>query len=375
MGRRLLDDVQRRDWLRLILSENVGPITFRQLINRFGSAKEALHALPELARRGGMQRPIRICPADVADRHLANVSRIGARLVAIGEAEFPPLLREVDHAPPMLCVKGNTALVNQPMVAIVGARNASALGRKFARKLASDLGATGFVIASGLARGIDTAAHEASLATGTIAVLAGGIDNVYPPENRELYEAIGERGILIAEMMPGVVPKAESFPRRNRIISGMTYGTVVVEAALRSGSLITARFATEQGRDVFAVPGSPLDPRAGGTNRLLRDGATIVENASDIVEQLKPQIGRPIEEKDAFMKEDRNETLAAESLDGHEQSDARARILELLGPSPVEVDDLVRESGLPTAAVLATLLELELAGLVSRHRRNQVSLA
>ena len=370
MSRRLLDDEQRRDWLRLIMSENVGPITFRQLINKFGSAKDALAALPELARRGGLQRRIQIYPADAAEKHLEAIARHGAQLLAIGEAGYPPLLREVDTSPPLLCVKGRLEVVDAPAVAIVGARNASAIGRKFARQLAAELGAAEFAIVSGLARGIDTAAHQAALPTGTIAVLAGGIDNIYPPENRDLHEAIAERGVLLAEMMPGTTPKAENFPRRNRIISGMSYGTVVVEAALRSGSLITARLAGEQGREVFAVPGSPLDPRAGGTNRLLREGATLVERAADIIEQLRPIIGRPIVEKDDFLREEPTELEMPPHMNGHT---APQIVLALLGPAPVEIDDIVRESGLSTATVLASLLELELAGLARRHRRNQVS--
>ena len=370
MTRRLLDDEQRRDWLRLIMSENVGPITFRQLINKFGSAKDALGALPELAKRGGLQRRIQVYPIEAAQRHLDAIARLGARLLAIGEAGYPPLLREVDTAPPLLCVMGRTEIADMPAVAIVGARNASAIGRKFARQLGAELGRAGFAITSGLARGIDTAAHEAAFETGTIAVLAGGIDNIYPPENRDLQEAIAEKGMLVAEMMPGMTPKAEHFPRRNRIISGMSYGTVVVEAALRSGSLITARLAGEQGREVFAVPGSPLDPRAGGTNRLLREGATLVESAADIIEQLRPIIGRPIDEKDDFMREDTPDTPSAYELNGQSTPET---ILALLGPAPIEIDDIVRESGLPTAAVLACLLELELAGLARRHRRSQVS--
>jgi DNA processing protein len=369
MGRQLLDAVQRRDWLRLICSENVGPITFRQLINRFGSAAQALDALPDLARRGGLKRPIRIYAEPDAERDLERIEALGAQLVAYGEEDYTPLLREIDSAPPLLCLKGKTPLLSLPAVAIVGARNASALGRKFARQLAAELGSAGFLVVSGLARGIDTASHEASLKLGAAAVLAGGVDIIYPPENADLQGAIGESGVLIAECLPGTVPKAEHFPRRNRLIAGICYGTVVVEAAIRSGSLITARNAAEQGREVFAVPGSPLDPRAGGTNKLLREGATLITSAADVIEALRPMIGRPINVNEDMMREE-DEMLGPHVASSHD----RGRILELIGASPVDIDDIIRESGLKASVVVAILLELELAGLVKRHRRNQISL-
>jgi DNA processing protein len=370
MGRVLLDGAQRRDWLRLIASENVGPITFRQLINRFGSASDAMKALPELARRGGLGRAIRIYPEADAERDLQRIEALGARLVAYGEDEYPPLLREIDSAPPLLCLKGDTSILTLPGIAIVGARNASALGRKFARQLAAELGKAGHLIVSGLARGIDTAAHEAALNSGTAAVLAGGIDIIYPPENEQLYRSIGERGVLVAECLPGTVPKAEHFPRRNRLISGMCYGTLVVEAALRSGSLITARMALEQGREVFAVPGSPLDPRAGGTNKLLREGATLITSAADVIEAVRPMLGRPINVNEEMMREE-DEITAAYIASGRE----RDQLIELLGTAPVEIDDLIRESKLKPSLVIAILLELELAGLIKRHKRNLVSIA
>jgi DNA processing protein len=372
MGRLLLDGAQRRDWLRLISSENVGPITFRQLINRFGSAADALSALPDLARRGGLSRPIRLYPAADAERDIERIAALGAKLVAYGEEDYPALLREIDSAPPLLCLKGQTSLLALPCVAIVGARNASALGRKFARQLAAELAQAGFLVVSGLARGIDTAAHEASLSVATAAVLAGGIDIVYPPENADLHGSIGARGVLIAECMPRTTPTADHFPRRNRLISGMSYGTLVIEAAVRSGSLITARLAAEQGREVFAVPGSPLDPRAGGTNKLLREGATLITSAADVLETLAPVIGRPVRVKEELMREDEDTVPLAEEMGSGEE---HQRILQLLGPAPVEVDDLIRESGLKTSLVVAILLELELAGLVVRQRRNHVSLA
>jgi DNA processing protein len=365
---RLLNDVQRRDWLRLIQSENVGPATFRQLINRFGSAGEAIAALPELSKKGGLNRPLRIYSEAKAEDDLANAARIGARFIAAGEAGYPALLRQIDGAPPLLCIMGETELAEREAVAIVGARNASAIARKFARQLAAEIGEAGYLIVSGLARGIDTAAHEASIDRGTAAVLAGGIDYIYPPENEALHHEIARRGMLITEMVPGTIPKAEHFPRRNRIISGIARATIIVEAALRSGSLITARFANEQGREVFAVPGSPLDPRCEGTNKLIRDGATLLMTADDVINVLRGQPTEPA--RDVFL-EPADEMAASHETD----RDERRRIIALLSPSPVEVDDLIRESGAAPSTVIGVLLELELAGKVQRHSGGRVSLA
>ena len=300
---------------------------------------------------------------------MARAKASGAHYVALSEADYPEALREIDSAPPLLTLKGDLTLARREAVAIVGARNASAAGRKFARSLAADLGAAGYLIVSGLARGIDTAAHEASLERGTAAVLANGIDIAYPPENAALQAEIGRIGLLISEMPPGTAPRAELFPRRNRIIAGMSRATVVVEAAMRSGSLITARFANEQGRDVFAVPGSPLDPRCEGTNRLIKDGAGLVMRAQDVIDglQLLPTLRSPGEE----LLEDPE---ARSDIGGH-APDGHARILTLLAYTPVEVNDLIRESGLPSGLVSAILLELELAGKVTRHGRQMVSLA
>jgi DNA processing protein len=277
-----LNHRQRLAWLRLIRSENVGPATFRALVNEFGGAEAAVDALPVLSRRG-----------EEAEAELMVAESLGASLVAIGEPGYPPALAQVDAPPPLLYAKGRLDLADIPIVAIVGARNGSAVGQKFTRALATDLGHEGFVIASGLARGIDTAAHLAALERGTIAVLAGGIDNDYPPENEELHRSISEQGLLISERSPGFSPRAKDFPRRNRLISGISLGVVVVEAAERSGSLITARLAGEQGREVFAVPGSPLDPRSAGTNNLLKQGACLITSARDIIEALAPILGRP----------------------------------------------------------------------------------
>ena len=361
-----LTHAQRRDWLRLSLSENIGPVTFRQLIERFGDASTAIAALPELSRRGGLSRPLRLYGEEEAEADLERGEALGARAVAAGEKHYPELLRHIDASPPALWIKGKAELTNISAVAIVGARNASALGFKFARRLASEIGQAGHLIVSGLARGIDTAAHEAALATGTIAVLAGGLDSVYPPENGKLQAEIGERGLLVSEMKPGTIPRAELFPRRNRIISGMSRATIVVEAALRSGSLITARLAAEQGREVFAVPGSPLDPRAEGTNKLIREGATLAASSADILETLNQTF---VATKNLFREPD---SIFAHSVDAGENE--RRKVLELLSPSPVDLDDLIRESGIPAAAVAGIVLELELAGRITRHPRGAFSL-
>src|SRR6185436_15811307 len=286
-----LDAAQRLACLRLIRSDNVGPVTFRELINHFGGAEPALAALPELSRRGGRQA-IRICPTSQAVAELEAADRIGAQPLFTIEPGYPPALAAVDAPPPLLYVKGNTDHLTRPIVAIVGARNASAAGQKLARMFAARIGAAGFVIASGLARGIDRAAHEAALEHGTVAVLAGGLDNIYPPEHAELQRQIGERGCLISENAPGFAPRAQDFPRRNRIISGIALGVLIVEAARRSGTLITARTAAEQGREVFAIPGHPLDPRAEGTNRLLKTGATIATEPEDVISTLLPMLPR-----------------------------------------------------------------------------------
>jgi DNA processing protein len=360
-----LTDEQRIDWLRLIRSDNVGPRTFRSLVNHFGSARAALERLPDLARRGGAQRPGRICSEEDARAELAASKRTGVSLVAPGEAGYPPRLATLDDAPPLLGVRGALEMMVRPMIAIVGSRNASGAGLKFAGTLARDLGEAGFVIASGLARGIDQAAHRASISGGTVAVLAGGHDRIYPPEHEDLLAAIIEaEGAAISEMPMGHVPRARDFPRRNRLISGVSLGVVVVEAALRSGSLITARIAAEQGREVFAVPGSPLDPRAAGTNDLIKQGSTLTTEASDVVNAVEPIMGRPIE-----LREPDDEPPATEP----DASD-RTRVVNLLGPSPILLDDLIRMAGTSPAIVRTVLLELELAGRLERHGGGLVSL-
>jgi DNA processing protein len=290
-----ISDETKLDWLRLIRSDHVGPHTFRMLLARYGGARAAIEALPDLARRGGATGPPRICSRESAEREVNTMGVLGVDLVAIGEADYPQRLAMIDDAPPLLAVRGNKATLALPMVAIVGARNASAAGVRFAERLARELGEAGLAIVSGLARGIDAGAHRGSLTTGTVAVLAGGHDQIYPPEHVGLADAILAQGALVSEMPMGWQPRARDFPRRNRLISGLAAGIAIVEAANRSGSLITARLALEQGREVFAVPGSPLDPRAEGSNALLKQGATILTQADDVITVLRPILGAPIE--------------------------------------------------------------------------------
>ncbi|MBM3506513.1 MAG: DNA-protecting protein DprA [Alphaproteobacteria bacterium] len=365
---RTLPDAERIDWLRLIRSENVGAVTFAALLRRYGSAAAALAALPELARRGGREA-LRIATRADAEREIEATAKAGARLVALGEPDYPAALPTIHDAPPLIAVLGRPDVAADParVVAIVGARNASGVGARFARTLAAELGSQGFIIASGLARGIDGAAHAGALATGTIALMAGGVDQPYPAENRELYAQIAERGLVIAEQPVGTEPHARHFPRRNRLVSGVSCGVVVVEAALHSGSLITARMALEQGREVFAVPGSPLDPRCKGSNNLLREGAALVESAADVTAALRGL--RTLREPAG----DSYRSVSAVTSEA-ELGAGRARVRELLGPSPLPVDEIIRQSRLTPATVLTILLELELAGRLQRHPGNQVSL-
>jgi DNA processing protein len=362
-----LSDEQRIDWLRLIRSQNIGPRTFRSLINHFGGARAALEALPSLAQRGGARGAVQICPRDDAVRELALARKLGVVLVAWGEPDYPARLQAIDDAPPLLTLRGNAVVLARPMVAIVGSRNASGAGLKFTQMIARELGDAGFVVASGLARGIDAAAHKASLATGTVAVLAGGQDRIYPAEHASLLEAILPAGVALSEMPLGWEPRAADFPRRNRLISGLSLGVVIVEAAKRSGSLITARLALEQGREVFAVPGSPLDPRAEGTNGLIKQGATPVTETADIVSVLQPIMER----HEWFVREPEHDMLPEDSAPA---DDERTRIVSLLGPAPVGIDDLVRLAQSSPAVVRMVLLELEIAGRLERHGGALVSL-
>jgi DNA processing protein len=350
--------------LRLIRTDSIGPVTFRQLIARFGTAQAALEALPDLARRG--HRSLSICPASVAEAELAAAAQMGAALLFIGTPDYPALLAHTETAPPVLYARGRVELLERLAVAIVGARNASAAGMRFARQLAIDLAEAEHVIVSGLARGIDAAAHAGSLATGTIAVVAGGADVPYPPDHADLMARIAETGLVVAEQPPGVEPQARHFPRRNRIIAGLAAGTVVVEGAPKSGSLITARIAAELGREVMAVPGSPLDPRAGGCNQLIREGATLVRDAADVLEALSTLSG---EARVPFALAEPTTPLPLTTPDT-----ARTTVLALLSPTPVPVDDLVRQSALPAAQVASVLLDLELEGAIVRHAGARVAL-
>jgi len=368
---RALNPAERLDWLRLIRTENVGPITFYQLLQRFGSAAVALEALPAFARQGGRPGSIAICSRAEAERELMVLAKAGGHFVAWGEPDYPPALAAVDDAPPLLSVVGDARLLQRRAIAVVGARNASANGRRFARDIAAELGRNGFLVVSGLARGIDAAAHQGALETGTFAVVAGGIDVIYPEENRTLHEAIAAHGVIAGELPVGTEPQARHFPRRNRIISGVSLGVLVVEAALKSGSLITARFALEQGREVFAVPGSPLDPRARGANDLIRGGATLVESVEDVLNALGSQIADP--RRLAFARP-MTQLLTDGNDTENEMKAARSKVLEGLGPSPVLVDELVRQCQLSPAVVATILLELELAGRLERQSGNRVTL-
>jgi len=343
------------DWLRLARAEAVGPVTFNRLLDRFGTPARALQALPDIARRGGRTQPLAVPTAEDAERELAAGEALGARLICACEPDFPRLLLELDPRPPLIWVLGDISLLRPRSVGIVGARVASAAGRRFAQGLAADLARAGYVVVSGMARGIDSAAHEGALPFGTAAVLGGGVDDVYPPENAGLHAQLAARGCIVSESAPGRRAQAQDFPRRNRIISGLSLGVVVVEAELKSGSLITARQAGEQGREVFAVPGSPLDPRARGANDLIRQGATLVEGAEDVLAVLNGLRGLddpapPDYRPPAPLPDDRETDAVRKTLAG------------LLSPTPLPIDELARQTGAPTAVVLAALMELTLAG-------------
>ncbi|NBC88209.1 MAG: DNA-protecting protein DprA [Alphaproteobacteria bacterium] len=364
-----LSDQERLDWLRLIRSENVGPVTFFDLLERYGSAAKALEALPELAERGGRRKPLRIRAPRDAEREIATAQkRSRARLVALGEPEYPARLGLIPMPPPLIYMAGDPALARKQVIAIVGSRNASAAGRKLTQEIARGVSAEGIAVVSGLARGIDASAHQGSLDGGTIAVLAGGIDIRYPPENETLHDAIAGKGLLIAESAPGFKPRGVDFPRRNRIISGMASGVLVVEAARRSGSMVTARHAAEQGRDVMAVPGHPLDPRAEGPNTLLKDGAALIRDTADVLEALHAaEIFTEPQPEPGFSEPE----AAPFDLDDH----ARQQVIEALSPVPIETDELIRMTGLSARAVAVVLMELELAGRITREGRRSVALA
>jgi DNA processing protein len=346
------------------------------MLRRFGSARAAMEALPRLARRNDRNRTVTPVTRAAAEAELTALSRAGARLICWGEPTYPPALAAVEDAPPILTVIGPVELLARPMVAVVGARNASANGRRFAREIAGSLGRGGLVVVSGLARGIDAAAHLGAIETGTVAVQAGGVDIVYPEENHGLYDAIARQGAIVGELPLGSEPQARHFPRRNRIISGMALGIVVVEAAAHSGSLITARYALEQGREIFAVPGSPLDPRCRGSNDLLRHGATLAETAEDVLSQLGPLHQPQLPQHRDFTAPTVRvpSPSAGGSFEPATDEAGLDLVLRLLGPTPVPVDELVRQCQLTAAAVATLVLELELAGRVERHPGNLISL-
>lgn len=371
--------------VRLIRSENVGPVSFRHLLARFGSAVKALEAVPELARRGG-GRAIRLAAASTAAAEIEATRAAGGEVLFLGVPPYPTLLSHIEDAPPVLAVMGHIVLADRPSVAVVGARNASLAGQNIAQRLGRELAEAGLVVVSGLARGIDTAVHKGALGGaqagalqaegapgGTVGVIAGGLNVFYPPENERLQQHIAEQGLLVTEQPWGAVPQASHFPRRNRIISGLSLGLVVVEATEKSGSLISARLAGEQGRLVMAMPGSPLEPRAHGANGLIRDGATLVQSVADVLEALEPLMRRGVAAPAPPYTPPPHTPPPLAQQDADDS--ARRAVLTLLGPVPVCIDEVIRATGLPAAIVAIVLLEMELAGRVIRHVGHRVSLA
>lgn len=368
-----LTDGEKLDWIRLIRTESIGPATFHDLLTHFGSAAAAIDALPGLSLRGGLRQPRQPVSRAAAQAEWDAAERAGAQIIAIPDPAYPRLLRHIHAPPPILFARGNPALAAGQTVAIVGSRHASAIGRQLACNMAEDFGRAGIAVVSGLARGIDTAAHQASLATGTVAVIAGGIDMIYPPENAGLHEAIARNGLLLCENPPGVAPRGQDFPRRNRIISGVSSGVVVVEAAKKSGSLITARLAAEQGRDVFAVPGHPLDPRAAGTNGLIRNGAHLTTSAEDVIAELFSALSmRPDYPGGGFANPASN--YAAHDAPAASGETAQQTVLDALSYVPVHPDILLRQTGLKPRSLTVALLELDLAGRIERHGNEHISL-
>ncbi len=357
-------------------SQNVGPVTFRDLISHYGSAAAAIEALPELARRGGAAARIQICPREAAEREISLAQKIGARFIALGEPDYPQIMRMSEHSPPILCVRGNAQALSSKSVSIVGSRNASIAGNKLAQRYARELGSAGYFVVSGLARGIDTAAHRAALETGTVAVFAGGVDHVFPDENRDLARAILDNsGAIVSEMPIGWQPRAKDFPRRNRIITALSLAVVIVEAARRSGSLITARLANEMGRLVLAVPGSPLDPRSEGTNGLIKQGATLITRTEDILNAIQPLEGEASEFIYDISQKDDSTPIEGKTVMPQKADDKlRAEILSALSQTPTDVDDILRFTGAGTGQLQLILLELALAGRLERHSGNRVSI-
>jgi DNA processing protein len=372
LRRRQLSEKEHLDWLQLIRTPMIGPITFHRLISNYGSADSALEALPELSRKAGRKAALKAADRNHVEREIILADRNGVTLIAACEPDYPEALRAIPDHPPVIYLRGNTSLFAKPAIAIVGARNASGVGRKIARTLAADLGAAGVAVVSGLARGIDAAAHEASLATGAIAVVAGGVDVIYPPEHADLTARIAKEGAVISECPIGYPPTARDFPKRNRLISGLSRGVVVVEAAAKSGTLITARFALEQGREVFAVPGSPLDPRCKGANRLIRDGATLVETAEDILDMLANQTSGAREPgRDLF---DWSDSSPDHEPDRVKITSIRRQVLEILSFTPQHRDEILREVDAPPGLIADVLLELVLTGEASEHEGGRFSL-
>ncbi len=357
----VLTEDERLDWLQLIRTDAIGPITFHRLLAKYGSARRALEALPEISRRAGRKRPLRAADREAAHEELEMAENAGARPIALCEPDYPAILAAIPDPPPLLYVCGHASLFERPAVAIIGARNASGVGRKIAGALAGDLGAAGIVVVYGLARGIDGAAPAAALEKGTIAVVAGGVDVIYPPEHADLTRAVAKEGALVSERPPGVQPTARDFPRRNRLISGLSKGVVIVEAAARSGTLITARFALEQGREVFAVPGSPLDPRCQGANNLIREGATLVQSADDVLEALASS-GRTLAARDPGDLFDWADGGDRGDSEGAASQALRGDVLQVLSFTPLHRDEILRAIDAPAGLVFDALLDLVLSG-------------
>jgi len=369
---------ERISWLRLLRSRRVGPGTFHRLMAEHGCAAAALGALPEVARAAGVT-DYRPCPVGVAEAELRAGETAGARLLTCADPAYPEALRDLPDAPPILWIMGEPELLARPAIALVGARNASSLGLRMAKSLAAELAEQGFPVVSGLARGIDTAAHRASLTHGTVAVMAGGVDVIYPAENTQLAQDILHTGLRLSEHPPGLVPQARHFPARNRLISGLARAVVVVEAAAKSGSLITARTALDQGREVMAVPGHPIDARAAGCNMLIRDGAALVRSTADVVEALPRQTDQdqaemPLAPATAETTADQaNQAPPSPGL--RDTAALHQQILSRLGPSPLAEDQLIRDLASPAQSVTPALVALELDGRITRHPGGLVSLA
>jgi DNA processing protein len=360
------------DIIKLARSENIGPVTYKQLLNLYGSATNALKAIPQLAEKGGRISKVNITPNHLVEEELKAAQKYGAKLIAYKTKDFPQSLYPIDSSPAFFWYLGDDTLLHKNSIAIVGARNASVAGRKFASILANDLGKAGYVITSGLARGIDEAAHKSSLQYGTIAVVAGGLDIIYPPEHKDLYHQVAQYGAIISEMPFATEPQARLFPRRNRIISGLSLGVIIVEAAFKSGSLVTANFALEQGKEVFAVPGSPLDPRSTGPNSLIKNGATLVQSSDDVLNALQYIQDYKLKQSSYNLEKT---TLSTQAMPTEQTlNHARQHIKELLSPVPISIDELANETQIPVSIIQIILLELELAGRLERHIGGTISI-